>query len=78
MRAWPVGDSIREIPPLKLKDDLGNRHGNKWHFDGNLSALSGYRPTPPPPAPRVKTADIERMAVVEDEGMDNANAESRR
>lgn len=29
------------------------------------------------PAPRVKT-DIERMAVVEDEGMDNANAESRR
>lgn len=62
---------MRKIPPLKLKDDLGNGRGNKWHLDGNLSALSD-------PAPRVKTADTERMAVVEDEGMDNANAESRR
>lgn len=52
-----------------------------WEIDTGINGTSTgifprFRATAP--ALRVKTADIERMAVVEDEGMDNANAESRR
>lgn len=69
MEAGPADDSMRKTPPLKLKDDPGNRRGNKWHFDGDLSALLDPRAHPGP---------RQRMAVVEDEGVDSANAESRR
>jgi len=54
---------------LKLKDDPRNRRGNKWHFDGNLSALLD------PPLPSRVKAKAERMAVGDG---DSANAESRR
>lgn len=63
--------SMRETPPLKLKDDPGNRCGDKWHFDGNLSALSDL----PPPSYKTK---VEAERTVVDEGVDSANAESRR
>lgn len=52
-----------------------------WEIDAGINGTStGIFPRFRAPAliPRVKTADTERMAVVEDEGMDNANAESRR
>jgi len=69
----PAGDSMRRTSPLKLKDDPGNRRGNKWYFDGNLSALLD-----PPPPSRAK-AKAERMVVTDGgEGEDSANAESRR
>jgi len=51
---------MRKTPSLKLKDDPGNRCRDKWHFDGDLSALSD-------PSLAPSRAKAKRSTVVDEE-----------